>query len=198
MPSTGVRAGLTDLAHRSLPLAAITAWAIARAGCVISPANPGYSVACVLPSWPSCPSSTFTHSELEHQLKLVNEHYRVKAIFAHPVSLSVALDTAKRIGLSSERVYLIDEVKGTAQLSVNALLRKHSSRKSLPERKKWSRGEGKQRLAIIVRACASLLPCLGVPILPSPPPPARPVRPRPSLCRMRRSSCAHNLPFLKV
>jgi hypothetical protein len=100
------------------------------------------------------------HRELEHQLKLVGAFHPVKALFTHPVSLDVALDAAKRIGLPADRVFLVDDAPGKAQqLSVSALMKKHAKVTSLPKRRKWAKGEGKKKIAIIVRQAAFVSLC---------------------------------------
>ena len=59
----------------------------------------------------SAANPTFSAEELQHQLKATN----TKLLFVHPSVLQTGLAAAKAVGLSSDRVVLIEPASGVKQ-----------------------------------------------------------------------------------
>jgi len=59
----------------------------------------------------SAANPTFSAEELQQQLKATN----AKLLFVHPSALQTGLTAAKAVGLSSDRIILIEPAKGVNQ-----------------------------------------------------------------------------------
>ncbi|KAH9833509.1 amp dependent CoA ligase [Rhodofomes roseus] len=108
----------------------VIVWAVHRLGAIVSTANPSY-----------------THDELVHQLKTTG----TKLIFAHSTGLAVAEAAARTVGLTPERIVLVDSLpSGKASYADIPQLIQQGSKtpKSYTERK-LKPGEGKTKIAFL-------------------------------------------------
>ncbi|KAI0356905.1 amp dependent CoA ligase [Trametes cingulata] len=106
----------------------VAIWAVHRLGGIVTGANPAY-----------------TAEELEYQLTAT----KARLLIAHPGSLPVALDAAKRAQLPADRVLVFDPVEGARNTDVHALVAEGLEHTQKFVERRLGPGEGKRKLAFL-------------------------------------------------
>ncbi|CCM00619.1 uncharacterized protein FIBRA_02655 [Fibroporia radiculosa] len=109
----------------------VAIWALHRLGAIVTTSNP-----------------SFTANELEYQLSIT----KARAIITHPFSLSVALEAAHKVGISSEFIVLFDDtsVTGARQFpNLSDLVIEGLRMSPTFIERRLRRGEGKTKLAFL-------------------------------------------------
>ncbi|QRW11517.1 AMP binding enzyme [Ceratobasidium sp. AG-Ba] len=119
--------------------------------CIFSPNNVDYPIAIWaahrLSLAVSCGNPGYTEDELVYQL----EATKAKLLFVHPGNIKTALNAAKRVGLSKDRLVLLKEAKSTTNVSgfinIDDLVQEGLTSLANFKEKRLSPGENKSKIA---------------------------------------------------
>ncbi|KAH9854592.1 acetyl-CoA synthetase-like protein [Lenzites betulinus] len=106
----------------------VAIWATHQLGGIVTTANPSYTV-----------------EEIIYQLGAT----KAKLIIVHPLNLAVALEAARAVGLSVDRVVLLDSMAGSSHANVDGLISQGLREPRRFTERRLKAGEAKTKLALL-------------------------------------------------
>lgn len=109
----------------------------------------------------SAANPEFSAEELQYQLDAM----KVKLLFVHPSALQAALPAAKAVGLSNDRIVLIEPASDTKQpfLTLDEVILEGLQQSERFVDRQFKPGEAKAKIAVCATPCYTTPLCILVP-----------------------------------